>query len=87
MLGVLYGLVKTMSARTTSKWAGSEVRGESREKGILIETIPKPRIPQRVEGILFSDLFRIGFGTVQGGTDREEGTSTTIASSKMCVGP
>ena len=30
-LGVLYGLVKTMFVRDTSKVAGSEVQGEGRE--------------------------------------------------------
>ena len=50
-LSVLYGLVKTVFARAISKPAGSEARGEGRERGNLIETTPKPLDAQRAGGI------------------------------------
>ena len=51
LLSVLYGLVKTMFARATSRPAGSEARGEGRERGNLIETTSKPPVAQRAGGI------------------------------------
>ena len=41
-----------MFARDTSKRAGSEARGEGREGGYLVETIPKPPVAQRAGGIV-----------------------------------
>ena len=50
-VGVLFTLEKTMCSRATSRGAGSEARGESREKGNLIVTIPKPPVAQGAGGI------------------------------------
>ena len=43
-----------MFARDTHKPAGSEARGEGRERGNLIETTPKPPDAQRAGGIYMS---------------------------------
>ena len=48
---VLYGLEKQIYARATSKQAGSETRGRSRERANVIETISKPLAAQRAGGI------------------------------------
>jgi len=40
-----------MFARDTSEGAGSEARGEGRERGNLIETIPEPPDAQMAGGI------------------------------------
>ena len=50
-LSVLYGLEKTVYARDTSEPARSEARGEGRERGHFIETVPKPPVAQRAGGI------------------------------------
>ena len=50
-LGNLLHLVAAMFARDTSKRAGSEARGEGRDGGNLIETIPKPLVAQRAGGM------------------------------------
>ena len=47
-LGNLYHLVKAMFARDGSKRAGSEARGEGRERGYLSRTTSKP--PASPEG-------------------------------------
>ena len=51
-LTVLYGLMKTMFARDTSMPAGSEARGEGRERGNFIETTSKLPVAQRAGGIV-----------------------------------
>ena len=52
-LCVLNGLEKIIYARDTSKGAGSEARGEGRERGNLPVTTTKPAVAQRAGWILF----------------------------------
>ena len=52
-LGVLSGLEEMMYTRDTSKPAGSEARGDGRERGNLIEATSKPLVAQRAGGIFF----------------------------------
>ena len=40
-----------MFARDGSRWAGSEARGEGRERGYLSRIISKPPVAQRAGGI------------------------------------
>ena len=48
---MLYGLEKLMYARAISKPAGSEARGEGRERGNLKVTTSQPLVGQRAGGI------------------------------------
>ena len=48
-----YTLAKAMCARATSRQAGSEVRGEARERGNLQLTTSKPPVAQGAGWILF----------------------------------
>ena len=50
-LGDSYTLVKAMCARATSRPAGSEARGEGRERGNLLDTTSEPPDAQRAGGV------------------------------------
>ena len=50
-LGNSYHLAKAMFARDTSRVAGSEARGEGRERGNLPGSTSKPSVAQRAGGI------------------------------------
>ena len=54
-LSVLSGLEKAIYARDTHRPAGSEARGEGRERGNLLDTTPKPPVAQRAGGIYQND--------------------------------
>ncbi len=53
-LSVLWGLEKVIYTCDTSKGAGSEARGDGRERGHSLDTNSKPPVAQRAGGIAFS---------------------------------
>ena len=55
-----------MFARDGSKLAGSEARGEGRERGNLIETTPKPPVTQRAGGTSVETFQNPMSGDVEG---------------------
>ena len=56
-LGNSYTLAKAMCTRDTSRPAGSEARGEGRERGNLLVTTSKPPVAQGAGGIIDARSF------------------------------